>query len=949
MKTLSNGRIDARQEALRQGPSWSVIRVVFLYRDGETLRYATRPLRLAGALCAPTLLGLECSIGAVGGGPWVDKGADAMTATFSNADRGVDNPDVLDRRGGLSGALVRAGVVLAGPGESEADDALWLGRWRVEGVEVAGGVVTLRGRSLRRDWTNRRLGKSITAEQWPWADVRAVGKTLPLVFGRARGAPLTPVDVGFVSRLAAAVSIWDATIRLEDVSRFPESGFIQVDDEKFFYARKESATHRLTGIVRGYGQTAVGYHAAGTPVREVRNEWLFAVAGHRCRSVSKVQAGGRPAGAFRVLERDLGDGTVATLVGLERFPTRAERSGATTTTCVRREGALPAYEWVVGPRDTLGRDAQGRLETGKALRWQDEEQAACLAGPGARLHARLTSDLSDGAAGGLLRARVVVEYVASPMANRRLRATIGGRGGAILEEPLSGASASENNAGDDPLDPAPRHRRAALSFGDRLSSHPWALFDGGFEVEVFTDDAMPREEVALVSALWLELDAHPCVETPAPWAVTADVEGVFDPHSGALVENPAALLRDVLLQGVGSEAGGAEDHWPIDAESFDLAEARLGGALAPGHAPLVGRTVCRVVDRPVTLAGLVDDLCGDFHCRLMGGDRLRLVVDESTGGPSEFVIGSGCAVALARRSAPGAACAPEEQQVLFGRTWQDEGSGEWGFAASATRWNLKALTGVGTATRPLIHRARWLSAGENNGDDIARGVAMELADHLLDRRLGEWSLWEATLTPEALALEPGDELEFQAPRQNAAGWTGRVTWLALGRDGLIRARTLARTPLTYCWRHDGANHIALSPSGRWLRFQVGGRLTMALDDAGNLCVPPLRADDLPAETLEETVAFRCAPEKRVVAAMWFALGEGPFMILERFTDGSAALSLDRGVDIEEDSSDLPSGPAPTPVWRDDGALCFAVGGQVVARYRADARRLSIGGRLVERL
>ena len=945
MKTLSNGRIDARQEALRQGPSWSATRVVFVYCDGEPLRYATRPLRLAGEECAPTLMSLECSVGVLAGGPWAPRDPGGLTATFSNVTQDERNLDALDRQGRLVGAVVRAGVALTEPDCADADGAIWLGRWRVDRVETSGGRIVLRARSLRHDLSMRSLGRTITAEQWPRADGQAVGRTLPLVFGSVAGAPLLPVDVGFTSRLAAAISLWDTVLRLEDASRFPGAGFLDVEGETLYYSARDGATHRLTGVVRGYGRTAVAYHGAGAPVREVREATLFAVAGHPCRAVANVQVAGRPPGPFRVVERDLGGGARATLVALEHFPTKRERSSATATIPIRREGALPPWEWLVGARDNLGSDDQGRAETEKALRWQEEGAVACLVGARNRLHVRLASDLSDGALGDLARARVVVEVLAPAAGGWGLMVTIGGRGGVVLEAPLDGLL----TGGDDgvaPTEPGARPRRAVVSFGDRLSAHPWALFDGGFEIEIAAADPIPDGEAVQVAALWLELDVHPCVEAPAPWAVTADVEGVFDKATGALVDNPAALLRDVLLGGAGLEGADGGERWPIDAESFALAEARLNGETGPDQAQVARRTVSRLVDQGATVAALVDDLCGDCHCRLMGGDALRLVVDDGVTGPTDYAIAPDGVVALTRRTGPLASAGPEEQQIAFGRTWQGTADGRWGFGASATRWNLEALADEGAPPRRQVYHARWMGDGNGTG---GRGAAMELADHLLDLRLGEWSEWEATLTPQALPLEPGDGVELLAPRQNVWGWKGHVASVALERSGLLRVVAMARTPVEYCWRHDGANHLSLSPSGRWLRFQVGGRLTMAFDGAGNLYLPPLRTGDLATVAMDGPVAFWSASEQGVVAALWFGLADGPFMSLERFADGTAALRLDRGVDVVEDGADL-AGEAPEGcVWRDGETLYFAVGQQVVARYRGDRRELTIAGRLVERL
>ncbi len=99
---------------------------------------------------------------------------------------------------------------------------------------------------------------------------------------------LVPLNCLTTSRLAGAIAAGDTTITLADVSDFPDSGYVKMDNEILSYDARDVALNRIsiTGAPyrRGcYNTTAAGHNAATTvrllPVRGVDRYKATNVAG----------------------------------------------------------------------------------------------------------------------------------------------------------------------------------------------------------------------------------------------------------------------------------------------------------------------------------------------------------------------------------------------------------------------------------------------------------------------------------------------------------------------------------------------------------------------------------------------------------------------------------------------------------------------------------------------
>ncbi len=60
-----------------------------------------------------------------------------------------------------------------------------------------------------------------------------------------------------------------------DISAFPFSGILQIDDERFTYAGKDNATRRFTGVMRAAKASAAGTHVAGDGIYLIQHDiWV---------------------------------------------------------------------------------------------------------------------------------------------------------------------------------------------------------------------------------------------------------------------------------------------------------------------------------------------------------------------------------------------------------------------------------------------------------------------------------------------------------------------------------------------------------------------------------------------------------------------------------------------------------------------------------------------------
>lgn len=116
---------------------------------------------------------------------------------------------------------------------------------------------------------DRLMGRLITLTDFPDAPAEVLGLVVPIVFGNVELSRGVVINTNAIGRLFFNHFIADTTIKLLDVSGFPEAGTLQVRDEQITWTGKNDTARELTGATRGANGTIPADHAKDTEVREV--------------------------------------------------------------------------------------------------------------------------------------------------------------------------------------------------------------------------------------------------------------------------------------------------------------------------------------------------------------------------------------------------------------------------------------------------------------------------------------------------------------------------------------------------------------------------------------------------------------------------------------------------------------------------------------------------------
>lgn len=94
------------------------------------------------------------------------------------------------------------------------------------------------------------------------------------------------VDVGIIG--TSSVNVSGGIVVNEDITSWPSTGYIQIDNEIFKYTSKTNASKRLEGITRGEFATTVGTHSAGASVVYLSNTELEIMLGSQVISNTNI-------------------------------------------------------------------------------------------------------------------------------------------------------------------------------------------------------------------------------------------------------------------------------------------------------------------------------------------------------------------------------------------------------------------------------------------------------------------------------------------------------------------------------------------------------------------------------------------------------------------------------------------------------------------------------------
>ncbi|TET75199.1 MAG: hypothetical protein E3J43_08760 [Candidatus Heimdallarchaeota archaeon] len=136
---------------------------------------------------------------------------------------------------------------------------------------------------------------TVSFSNYPGADPDEVGKMLPSVYGAAKKVPFIAVNVGSMTTTTEDLDTDETVIDVTDASLFPNTGTIQIDNEKIDYTGKTPT--QFTGCTRGVDDTTAIEHDTAATVAEIQSNYYF-ILDHPIVSVPNVYVEHRSSGEF---------------------------------------------------------------------------------------------------------------------------------------------------------------------------------------------------------------------------------------------------------------------------------------------------------------------------------------------------------------------------------------------------------------------------------------------------------------------------------------------------------------------------------------------------------------------------------------------------------------------------------------------------------------------------
>lgn len=353
MKTVGSG-ITAAQNTLRLAGGYNVIYLAEIDLGATTYRYSTRAVTVAGNAYDPRLLNisgmtkrLQDDTPRIGRLP-VDQCRIALASTPEDANA----PSNLIAANRLEGSVVRLYAVFSDGTALVADDRIILHTYLIEDIaSLTDEAVVLTLSDFVLGYLEKMKTVAITESDFPQSDPASIGSPLPIIFGSVSDCPLIPVAVGGRTTLDGILDADDTFIDVTELSSDPLSPYyfaaspqtpltIRIDAEEITvkglsYALKRFGSASDASLLeRGANATTPAQHGDGSTVLEVRAAgYDFAVARHRCKSVSNIRAGG---GAVQsgtsTKTKQLANGEIVQLVTLADLPSWTDSAGSTQLT-----------------------------------------------------------------------------------------------------------------------------------------------------------------------------------------------------------------------------------------------------------------------------------------------------------------------------------------------------------------------------------------------------------------------------------------------------------------------------------------------------------------------------------------------------------------------------------------------------------------------------------------
>ncbi len=796
------------------------------WADAE-VRYSHREAAPSGAYPPATLLEPGRLSASIRNGLGPAPRSAASRLDLSLALDGPESPTIRERlaQADPEGLEATWGVVfLDDARQADLTDRVTLFHGTVESASVTRHALELHCIDYLSAKGRKIFGRELRPDELPEADSALEGRMLPWVFGALEEAELCEWRTGRSLLLAGDVRPDDKTIALQSVEGLPDTGVVQIGDERLEYDVLDRDTNQLGRETLPLRRSEPAYHDAGSPARlvpEAGFEWL--AANHPCRAVENVRADGLavPATDYAVAEENW-NGTTIQKITLQKWPVQVAYENNRSALILN--GQNQPGTWSLEPASTA-------LDGNRALDSLPDETAAELNSAHSLLQARSTLPLSGGEKrhGLLESARLTIRVGADQRweATTRLRLTFKKDAteiSAVLQRPSAEMlqaivpSHTHDSEGDPSGDLVANIAYGPVEFHLDLADPvagdgAWDIFDGeggsGFlaEVELETGGDPTRFFV------WdLAFEAGYRARRGAAMAkrMTARIEGVES--QSQLLEDPADIIRFFLTD---SRALGLDPE-NLDLDSFTAASNRL---------EKLEYQFSNRLAAPRAIHTIFSRLLFESRCRLTTAGEIFSLHFEEGASPiqtedfafdADTILRSG-ALRLDRG---------DERSLL--RTARLHYGRDFSGAESAMGWRRSFWSDAVVSRETyqdegvdLTDRPHWHNHGRKH-------VIADLARSLLDRHGFRTERVEIAAPLSAAPLVKGDCVSLADAFFPLQLDQGRVESLALDEPHLLRVRARFAVAGPVCWTHDDRTFLRHRASGRLKEFWIEGSLVATL-------------------------------------------------------------------------------------------------------------------------
>lgn len=818
MRTLTQSALN---ESLRYGQN--VAWVLSIQWPAGTAHYAHRTVTLPGGTLSAALKdsGRLISSRESGIGPAARPASSRLRISLTLD--GPESPSVRERLAACDpeGLEVRWGLLFLDPaGAGNLEDWIPLFWGVVERAVVTRVALELDCLDMLSARGRERFGRELCAADLPEPGSAAEGRMLPWIFGAPGQVELIPWRTGRSLALVHDVEPRDTAIALQSVDNLPETGVVQIGDERLEYDALDPTAKTLGSPAVPLRRTEPGWHDAGSPARLLPPggfEWL--VAGHPCRVVRNLLSDGLPVaeGLYAVTTEAWQGETVQKAV-LPKWPTQIAYRPDTHT--LRLNGESQPGVWGVESSSTA-------LNALFALDAYPHTTRAEISVSAKSLVAGWLGDLSGAEqrygqfAAARLIALVEAEQIWEPSTQLNLTfenneisatATLPRPDPASLDLVVPSHTHGSEGEPSGPLTAALRYGPVefVLDLTDLLTQNGgWTLLEGrdetGFVAKIEMESSGDPVRF-FVYDLRLEIAYRPRARTLMARRLTADVEGVSD--GGLLLDNPSDLARFFLC-----------DPHALGLSPSNLDEASF--AAAGSHLQDLGYRFSNRLSEPESLTAILQRILFEARCRLVSsGGKLLLRFDAGEGALSqpdftfdgETILQSG-PLRLDRNTQDRLLRAVH---LHYGR---DFSGLESSAAQAAFLWSDSVLP------RPACARAGSESTARlhwhNHGDPA---VVADLARALLGRYGFRAERIRVSAPFRAIALEPQDRVALRDDSFPLDLDQGRVDSVWVPEPHIVSVETLFAVCGPVCWRHDNQTFLRHRDSGRLLEIWIGGVL-----------------------------------------------------------------------------------------------------------------------------